>query len=206
MPKANLSFLDNIGSSDKGDALQLDATQKSLIELAATFAIDARQLLNKVDRNSSGFLSDSIVPLDPVLEGNGIRVDVEVADYYKFVNSGVRGWRDKKGSGSTYQFKRPGKGGYSGTSKMVESIKKWLVKEGRKITDKSKNKVAIVARESRRQKITDTTTKEAVKIAGIVRRDGLKRTNFWDTAVANLEKNVDEKIGNAVKVDIINSF
>lgn len=214
MPKQNLSFLDNLGSSDKGDAVQLTATQKVLVDIAAQFALDVRENLGKVDSNASGYLSDSTVPREPVVNLKSISIEIETAPYYDYVNKGVKGWQDKKGSGSSYQFRKPGKRGKKGSgpksSKMVTAIRKWLIKEGLKTRDKSKNikKHPISERERKRGKktFTDTSTQTAIVIAANIRRRGLRKTGFWDDAVNKLERTIDEKIGEAVVIDILNSF
>jgi len=210
MPQPNLSFLDTLGSSDKGDPLKLTTSQKALIEIAATFATNAGDNLNRVDSNSTGNLADSIVPLEPIINGKSVKVDIEVASYYKFVNKGVKGWADTKGSGSPYSFKKPvsRKGSGPKSSKMVTAVRKWLIREGLKTRDRTKKKVAISTRESKRQKktFTDTSTKTAIIISANIRKRGLRKTNFWDDAVKTLEQNIADKIGGAAKIDIINSL
>lgn len=208
--KKDLSFIDDLGEG-KEPGIKLDASQKALIEIAAEFAINVGKNLNAVDSVSSGYLIDNTIPLEPVITGKKIKIDIETASYYDFVNSGVKGWKDTSGSNSKYQFKKPTrKKGGSGqkTSKMVTSIRKWLIKEGLKTTDKSKNKVAISKRETKRQKrtFTDTSTRTAIIIAGNVRKRGLRKTGFWDKAIETLEKTIEDKVGLAAKIDIINSF
>lgn len=209
--KKNLSFLDNLAEGKDVPGIQLNASQKALIAIAGEFALNAGENLRAVDSIASGELEKSVVPLEPVVNGKRVTLDIEVASYYDFVNKGVKGWKDKKGSNSKYQFKKPVKrsGPYTGSSKMVNSIRKWLIKEKRKTTDKSKNikKFPISERERKRGlQVSDTSTKTAIKIAGIVRRQGLRKTGFWDKAVATLEQTIDEKVGLAAKIDIINSF
>lgn len=204
------SFLNSLGSSDKGEPLQLNATEKVLVEVVSEFAEEARNNLNKADRVSSGHLSDSIVVLDPQVIGKAISIEVEVANYYKFVNKGVKGWSDKSRSGSPYQFKRPsGKSGAQ-SSAMVTAIRKWVIKEGLKTKDKSKNirKFPVSERERKRgqSKFQDSSTQTAIIIAANIKRRGLKKTGFWDKAVEKLDKTIEERVGEAMVIDILNTF
>jgi hypothetical protein len=193
-------FLDTLGSNEQG-AEALTETSAAILKVAGEFIEDCEANLIKADRVSSGSLTDSMKPVIVEAGVNNI-IDIYINDYYKFVDKGVKGWQDKKGSGSPYQFKRPsGKG--KGTSKMVTAIRKWIVFENKAIQN---TKVAINAREGRRKKITDPTTKEAIKVSGIVRRDGLKRTGFFTDAVRTLEDKLGRGVAEALRIDVIELF
>ena len=199
------SFLDTLGQqrTDVGDPLT--ATDAAVIRAAARFVQDATDNLIKADKVSSGNLSDSIKPV--VKEwGNGVNIiQIMVADYYKFVDRGVKGWADKKGSGSPYQFKKgSGKGGGNPASNpMVVSIRKWLIRESRAV----KNiKIAVTPREQKRKKIVDTSTREASRIAYFIKRNGLAKSNFWTDAITELEKDIATGVANALRIDVIETF
>jgi hypothetical protein len=188
---------------DIGDELQ--ETDAAIIRAAARFVQDARDNLVKSDSVSSGFLEKSIVP--KVKEwGNGVNIiQIMVADYYKFVDKGVKGWKDNKGSGSPYQFKR-GSGNRSGnpaSNPFIVSLRKWLIKESRAFRN---TKVAVTAREQKRAKITDTSTREALKVAYFVKKGGLRKTNFWSDALAELEKDIATNVANALRLDVVETF
>lgn len=195
--KQNLDFLSKLGTDDKGDNIKLSATEKLLIDLAADFALNAKENLNKAVSVSSGGTLDSIKPLNPIKKGKTIRVEVEVAEHYDYLNSGVKG---TKGGAGKYGFKND-----KPSRKMVAAIERWAKKEGLKVTDNSKNKVAISKREGKRQKNMNKTV-NAYGIARAVKQKGIKANRFWDKATKQLEKDIAEKAGAALKIDILNSF
>ena len=202
--QANLldtSLLDSLGSNETGGVALNNLSQAVLI-LAGEFIDDAVNNLNKADRVSSGNLQDSMRPVVVSAGANNI-IDIYINDYYKFVDKGVRGWQDKEGSGSPYAFKPPNKSRKAGKSKMVTAIRSWVVREGISITN---TKQAINSRESKRLKITDTSTKTAIVISGRIRKKGLKRTNFFTDAVRTLEDKLGRGVASALRIDVIETF
>lgn len=200
----------DLNSSLKGEfkAFTGDALVRALYNVAVKFINTAVDNLNKSDRVSSGQLIESIQPTDVIIMGKVFTININVNDYYKFVDKGVRGWQSGSPSDSPYAFKQPTKGG-SGkqSSEMVTAIRKWLIKEGLKSKSTSKNpKHAISSRESRRQKITDTATSSAIVVAGMIRKHGLKKTNFWSDAEQSATEYASRQFGEALQIDIINSL
>jgi hypothetical protein len=183
------------------------ALETALYNIAVEFITAATDNLNKADRVSTGGLAESIKPSEIIVMGKKMTININVLDYYKFIDKGVKGWKSGEPANSPYAFKAPaGKSGKK-SSEMVTAIKKWLIKEGLKSNSTSKNpKHAISARESRRQKITDTTTSTAIMIAGIVRSKGLKRTNFWTDAEATASKFAEKEFETALTISVINSL
>ena len=193
-------FLDSLGSNEPG-AVALDETSKAILRVSGEFIDDCATNLIKADRVSSGSLTDSMRPVIVEAGVNNI-IDIYINDYYKFVDKGVRGWQDKKGSGSPYAFKRPA-GGKRGSSKMVTAIRKWVIREGISFRNQ---RSTISARDARRAKITDTSTKTAIVISGKIRRDGLRRTGFFTDAVRTLEDKLGRGVANALRIDVIESL
>jgi hypothetical protein len=97
-------FLDNIGD----DELKPTESLSALIMLAGGLVDEAQRNLVKVDRVSSGDLSDSLRVLDPVQLGKTIRLDVSALRYYAYINDGVKGTR---GGAGKYSFKKETVGG-----------------------------------------------------------------------------------------------
>jgi hypothetical protein len=176
---------------------ELKATDSAVIRAAARFVEDAQNNLRKTDRISTGFLQDSIKP--KVKEwGNGINIiQIMVADYYKFVDRGVKGLKGGN-SLSNYQFKfaNPSK-------KMVDALEKWVKKEGIKFRN---TKVAVTTREQKRAKITSVSRSTAYMIGKSIKRKGLKPTRFWTDALAELEKDIATNVADALKIDVVETF
>lgn len=183
------------------------ALETALYNIAVEFITAAADNLNEADRIASGGLLESIKPSEIVVLGKKMTININVLDYYKFIDKGVKGWRSGEPGDSPYAFKAPaGKSGKK-SSEMVTAIKKWLIKEGLKSNSTSKNpKNAISARESRRQKITDTATSTAIMIAGMVRSKGLNKTNFWTDAEATASKYAQKEFETALTISVINSL
>lgn len=195
------------GSKTEFEALSLNSTAKILAQLAAEFALMARENLNKADRNASGFLADSIINLPVRYMGKVLVAEVSIASYYEFIDQGVKGWKNTtKAPLSPFQFKKtvPNKDGGTRNSEMVTSIRKWLIKEGLK--GRNNKYSPISKREEKRKKITDTSTQRAIAIAGIVKRDGLKPSYFWMKTVAIMKKRIEEEFGKSLKIDVINAI
>ena len=185
-----------------------EALVSALYNVAVKFINTAADNLSNADRVSSGNLLESIKPTDVIIMGKVFTINIDVNSYYKFIDKGVKGWQSGSPSDSPYAFKAPIKGG-SGkqSSEMVTAIRKWLIKEGLKSRATSKNpKHAVSLRESRRQKITDTATSSAIVVAGMIRRHGLKKTNFWSDAEKAASDYASKQFGEALEIDIINSL
>lgn len=183
------------------------ALEMALYNIAVEFITAATDNLQAADRVSSGGLLESIKPSEIIVMGKKMTIEISVLDYYKFIDKGVKGWQSGSPSDSPYSFKAPaGKSGKK-SSEMVTAIRKWLIKEGLKAKATSKNpKNAISSREKRRQKITDTATSTAIMIAGIVRKQGLKKTNFWTDAEDKASKFAESELETALTISVINSL
>ena len=183
------------------------ALETALYNIAVEFINSAVDNLNAADRVSTGGLLESIKPSEIVVMGKKMTINISVLDYYKFIDKGVRGWQSGEPGDSPYAFKAPAGRGGKKSSEMVTAIRKWLIKEGLKSNATSKNpKHAISARESRRQKITDTSTSTAIMIAGMVRKKGLKKTNFWTDAEAKASAFAEKEFETALSISVINSL
>lgn len=197
----NSGFLDLLGDNKQDfEPLKLDAVADSLISIAADFIERLRDNLQAADAISSGGLADSIVASDVIVFGNVYKIEISLASFYDFVNQGVKGWQDEKGGNSPYQFKktRP-------SPKMALAIRKWVIKEGLKGRGKENGK-QVGIRDQRRQKISDTSTKTAYAISSGVKKKGLRPTHFFDKSVKEMEQVMQDQLGAALKIDIINSL
>jgi hypothetical protein len=199
--------LNSFNASDfkefKGDALIT-----TLYNIAVEFLNSAESNLKAKDRVASGALLDSIKPTEVQIFGQVYTLNINANDYYKFIDRGVKGWQSGNPSDSPYAFKKSdGKGSHGTNSQMVTAIRKWLIKEGLKSKNISKNpKHSISARESRRQKITDTSTSAAIVISGQIRKNGLKKTNFWSDAEKSTMDYDNKNLSIALEIDILNSL
>jgi len=166
--------------------------------LAALYTQKLAENLNKADATSSGFLADSIIPLDVKVLGSVYTVEIQAATYAKFIDDGVDGWA--KSRGSKYKFKTKG---VDPQGEMVKSVRAWLIREG----GFSRNvRTQLSKRETKQKRITDSMTQRAVSVAYMIKRQGIKPTRFWSNTTKEMKRIVEIELGKALKVDIINSI
>jgi hypothetical protein len=200
--QAQLHFLEgndiDLMGEEQIQPIKLNDLADTMAYLAALYTQKLAESLNKADATSSGFLADSIIPLDVKILGSVYTVEIQAAKYAKFIDEGVDGWA--KSRGSQYKFKTKG---VNPNGEMVKSVKEWLLREG----SFSRNvKTQLSTRETKQQKITDVATRRAISVAYMIKRQGIKPTRFWSNATKDMARIVEVELGKALKVDIINSI
>jgi len=202
--QAQLHFLegndiDLMGESQQGfETFKLNDIADTLAYLGALYSQKLAENLNKADASSSGFLADSVIPLDVKVLGSVYTVEIQAAKYAKFIDEGVDGWA--KSRGSQYKFKTKG---VDPNSDMVKSVRAWLIREG----GFSRNvRTQLSKRETKQKRITDSMTQRAVSVAYMIKRQGIKPTKFWSNTTKEMRRIVEMELGKALKVDIINSI
>lgn len=201
------NFLDLTGKSRlEYSEVSLDSLSDILAVIAIEFSERLRQKLNDSDRVASGNLSDSIMPTRVSIFGKVYQVDIKMADYYDYVNKGVKGWEDQYGGSSPYQFKN-----YSGRSgkkdsAMITAIKAWVLKEGLKGALPVNRHPLASRRDKMRSKLTDPTLGTAITISRSIRRKGLKPSHFLDDTISEMTPKIAENLGKALKLDIITNI
>ena len=183
-------FLDNLGSDEE---LQPKETFSEIILLAGEFVEDAQDNLIKSNSNANGDLSASIQLSEPEIAGNIFKVDVYMNFYGQFINKGVRG--TKEGSG-IYAFKHD-----MPSKSMVDAIKKYI----KQAQDKTVNiKKPISKYEKKNAAISQLDS--AFATARSIKQHGIKPTGFLDKAANTTAQKVKDRLGLALKIDIINSI
>lgn len=182
-------FLDNIGSEND---LQPRETFSEIILLAAEFIN-----LIKANNISSGALSESLQAGEPTVEGNVFSIDVFMNFYGKFINSGVKGTRSGS-SRAGYSFKNE-----IVSQKMLKAIAEWI-KRAQISTQTVKKYAPHGAHETRRRSISEIDS--AYGKARSIKMYGIPATGFLDSAVQTTTQKVKDRLGLALKIDIINSI
>jgi hypothetical protein len=191
--------LEDIGS-DKGsfEPVKLDAVEQTLVEMAILFKTTAEDRLSVQNAIDTGKLADSIQFTQVKYLGGVYSVDINVLDYYDFVNKGVKGLNG--GGSSPYQYKN------LGVSKaMLFAIRKWLIRHGLKSNSKAARKNPL-GTEKKTRAFDNTSNSMAYAIAKSIKKKGLKPTGFWDSAEQATEKEMEKSLGNAFAVDIVNGI
>lgn len=202
-------FLDMQGT-DQGEfnEVSFEGVEAVLYNCASELIILAQMNLKNADRISQGVLNDSIEPKQIEINGSVYKLDIVLADYYDYVNKGVKGYIDGGGN-SPYQFKQYSRGGKK-NSKMVNSIRKWIIREGLKQRTSSirypmKNNAREHGRIIRKGN-SDTSTSTAIVIAMNIKRHGLQPTLFWDKTMTEIQERFEKEISIALKIDVINNL
>lgn len=189
-------FINSIGSGNADD-LKPRNTFTELFLMAGELAEDAVNNLNQQKKISSGKLSDSITVEDPHQQGNTVKVDVSMLYYGLFVNSGVKGTKSGT-SKAGYQFKNE----FPGT-KMVKAIQEWV--DRAKLSTRNVTKYKAHGSHEAKQKSVSQIDK-AYAVARSVKQHGLKPTGFMDKAVSKTSQKIQNRLGPALKIDIIRSI
>ena len=189
-----LAFLDTIGEDSAAfkDASSLKGMEKVIILSAANFILKVQENLNKSGKVDTGGLSTEITEGELIKTGSGYEIEIgypagsKSADYYDFVNKGVRGFIDEsKAPDSPYSYKSeyPEYGGV-----MHKAIMGWYRRNanaGRRETQK-KNLSRLQRKRKKLLKMvnaSDSAKSLAYATAINIKRKGLKKTGFFDKAV-----------------------
>ena len=168
-------------------ALQLVA------EYIEAFERQVADELNRLDKVDTGSLASSI-RYETTETRNGIIIEVFVNDYYKFIDSGVRGvGRNNKNTTSPYRFRT-----LNPSQSHVSAIRKWIARNGIKARATDVKKYGAVGRENRQPQDKSL----AYIIARSIKSKGLIRTGFWTDSIQETFKDFDVKMSQALGIDI----
>lgn len=189
-------FIDNQGTVG---TFQPRNTISEVFLIAGEMSEDAQQNLEKDKKNSSGSLAASIKPVNPQKQGSVVSIDVQMNFYGLFVNKGVKGLKSGH-SNAGYSFKTP-----FPSRSMVQAIEEWI-KRGH-ISSRTTKKYSTHGRHDAKQRsLSNTSLSAAYGIARSVKMKGLEPTGFFDKAVATAKNKYSDRLGAALRIDIITSI
>lgn len=190
-------LLDGLGTSK--DDLRPKDTLTELIVLAGDFVISAQDNLNKSNANASGMLSESLVISDPRTEGKIVTVDVTMNAYGQFVNKGVKGTKaGKSNAGFAFKNDLPSKN-------MVDAIREWIKTAGLSSSSSDVKKYGAYGKNEKKNSSVSQLDR-AYAVARSIKQKGLKPTGFLDKAEQETISKVEDRLGAAFRIDIINSI
>lgn len=185
-------FLNGLGGSKKVEGVNLSATVRKLVELGGFLIVDASTNLDKSGSNTTGKLSSSLKVLAPVKRGTATAVDIELLDYYKFIDKGVKGTKGGRGAFS-FKSSNPSK-------KMVSEIGSWMKERGMRVQNV---KQTYKKTEAKGKAVSQVNS--AYAMARSIKMKGIKPTGFLSKAIVKTEKKMGE-LGKAFKADIIETL
>ena len=197
--KGTLSFLDGLGTKDRGDKVEFNNVGAALVELADFLITEARGNMDKNGNTATGQTASSMKAGPLQTNASKLQVDISIDSTYKFLDQGVKG---VEGGTGKYQFKTkyPNK-------KMALAILKWVRKRG--IATKYK---AISKTERKNQRIkrmikkSDNLKGMAYAISTNIKKKGIKPTYFFSKAIEATKKEQKKVYAEALKLDIIETF
>jgi hypothetical protein len=188
-------FLNDIGSSKEGFAPRNTLTE--LFLLAGELIEDCQENLNRSNRNASGKLSESLIADEPTQNGSTVRIDVLMNFYGAFVNKGVKGTRSGQ-STAGYSFRNEGV-----SENFAKKLRDWA--KGGKISTRSVKKYKGYGRHEIKHK-SISQYDQVYALARSIKMYGLKPTGFLDRAVAKTKSKVSDRLGAALKIDVIDGL
>lgn len=191
-------FLDSIGTDR--DGLPLKETYSEVIVLAGELIEQAQKNLISSNSISSGSLSESLVASDPRTIASSMLVDIYMNFYGLFVNKGVKGTKAGGSlAGYSFQTDMPGR-------KMLTAIAEWA-RRGKLTTSSVKKYSGHGAHERKQRSLAKITEANKVfAVARSIKQKGIKATGFLDSAIRQTAVKVSDRLGAALKIDIINSL
>ena len=181
----SLAFLDSLAEGQEYELATLGAVDKYLLGAAKTFLDRAKDNIRKNNLTASGNL-ESDLTFESEFDGNvyilsiGYPSDSKAAEYYDYVNKGVRGYVSGSPN-STYKFKSP----YP-NRKMAANIFSWANKlRIRDKYDANVNKTQFGKKRAGLTKmLSEAQNKKrlAYAIATSIKKKGIKKSRFFDDA------------------------
>jgi len=177
--------------------------QAQLTNLAADYSLMLAAELKAKKATSSGDLAESILPLEVQVNGKTFSVEIQAKEYASYIDEGVDGWANSRGS--KYKFKTPKKGSVGSRqirplSPMELSVKKYLEREG----EMAQTKYNVLHKKGK--SASDYQIQNVRSVAYMIKRMGIAPTHFWRDATAKFKEHIEKELGIAVKIDIINNI
>jgi hypothetical protein len=190
MPKGLPEGIDKIGGEyNVGDGL--NSVEAVLAQFAEQYIKDASNNLQSAGAVSSGELIKSMrFVVAPV--NQGYKLSILIADYYDFVNLGVRGVKSSKAPASPYSFKTLTVG-----YEMANSIGKWATRHNLKAVKQNKT-----FKHRQVSTFRDTSMSTAFAIATGIKKKGLSATYFWDKTYNTLVPELGPRLAKALQQDV----
>jgi len=135
--------------------------------------------------------------VDPEVSKDGNTLRIYMANYYDFVNKGVKGVKGSKNApNSPYQYKN-----YKMSDEGRKSIKEYINKGKAKIkVATKKNTVNAVGLEKKKVSLIDLKTETLIYL---IKKWGIKTTNFFDEATEQVQKAMIEDLGEVMAQTIV---
>lgn len=197
--KINLDFLNETGTS-KYQKVDMKGVDAILLEYAQKFKTNLVASIKRHQVTASGDMqSDDNLYFDLVEESDGsTTLNIHVVEYAKFVDKGVKGWGSSKNAPfSPYSFHNPAK--TSSNGEFRKSIKRYIESGKAKVRVSDVKKYGAVGGEVKKLPLIDLKVN---KLMYLIRRFGIKTTNFLQEPLEQSFKGLEKKIADEYAVNI----
>ena len=197
--KGTLSFLDGLGTKDRGDKVEFNNVGAALVELADFLITEARSNMDKNGNTATGQTASSMKAGPLQTNASKLQVDISIDSTYKFLDQGVKGVEGGTGKFS-FKSKYPSK-------KMALAILKWMRKRGVATKYKAISKTEVKNQRIKRMvKESNNLKGMAYAISTNIKKKGIKPTYFFSKAIEATKKEQKKRFAEALKLDIIETF
>lgn len=197
--KINLDFLNDTGTTQyqKVDMKGIDAI---LLEYANKFKSNLVASIKTHQVTASGRMqSDDNLYFNLVEESDGSKtLNIHVVEYAKYVDKGVKGWGSSKNAPSSpYSFSNPAR--TSSNGQFRRNIKEYIESGKAKVRVSDVRKYGAVGGEKKKLSLIDAKVN---KLMYLIRRFGIKTTNFLQQPIEQSFKGLEKKIADQYAVNI----
>ena len=195
----NLSFLESTGGEYK--KLDLSGIDKTLVKYANIFKNNLLANIKKHKISASGQMEKNVT-FDIVDEDGVKTLNIYVVNYAKYVDKGVKGWFSSKNApNSPYSYSRPDKTNSNGA---FQSSIKNLIQSGKaKVKVSDIKRYGAVGYENKNVKHKGSLIDEQTRtMVYLIKKYGIKRTNFLSETIDSSFKNLSVDISTAVGREI----
>jgi len=135
--------------------------------------------------------------IDPKISEDGSSMRIYMADYYDFVNKGVKGVKDSSNAPtSPYKYRN-----YGMNAEGRASIKKYINDKKAKIrVETNKSTTNAVTKQKKKISSIDLQTNTLIYL---IKKYGIKTTNFFDEATESVRKSMIEDISEVMAQTIV---
>lgn len=167
--------------------------QSILEQYGADFKILLQAYIKARKVTATGKLADEIYPS---VSDDGNKLTIKMLDYFDYPNEGVRGVKgSKNGVGSPYKFKN-----YGMNAEGRASIKQYIL-DGRAKVSTTDIKVGLEKKFDKGKK-KSLIDKQVDNLIYMIKRYGIKRTEYFNDAFEEAFKDIDVVMGEALGIDI----
>lgn len=190
--KAQADALNFLGGRDRDEFVPFVA-RTILEQYGADFKILVEKYIENRKVVGSGKLKSNITSLTSE-EGN--KLTIKMLDYFDFPNEGVRGVKSSKNAvSSPYKFKN-----YGMSADGRASIKRYIL-DGKAKVSNIKAPVGLERKVDRGKK-KSLIDKQVDNLIYMIKRYGIKRTEYFNDAFEEAFKDIDVVMGEALGIDI----